>query len=195
MSGSFRTYGSQQVPSGSKDRTRRAWSDKEEMFLIGIMKELVATGWKSDNGFRFGYLMKAEESMRRDGVGFNVHGDYKIDVSDDQWSQIVKADGAGHGLRTKSWPYYEDWKWIFGMDRASGITAEDMLDAYNELDPIEQVATNGASLDYDFGLHDFLGGDAGLNRDSPPVMSDNGFSRGREIPPVMTNSGFSRSRN
>lgn len=69
-----------------------------------------------------------------------------------------------------------------------------MLDAYNGLDPIEQVVTNGTGLDYDFGLHDFLGGDAGLNRDSPPVMSDNGFSRGREAPPVMTDSGFSRAR-
>lgn len=94
------------------------------MFLIGIMKELVATGWKADNGFRSGYLQRAEEAMRREfpgtdlkanphiqsrihtwkksfyalskildrsGVGFNVHGDYKIDVSDDQWSQIVKV--------------------------------------------------------------------------------------------------------
>lgn len=29
--------------------------------------------------------------LDRSSVGFNVHNDYKIDVNDDQWSQIVKV--------------------------------------------------------------------------------------------------------
>ena len=82
----------------------------------------MAQGWKSDNGFRGGYLSKIEEWMQtefprtdikanphiqskltalkkhynllsnildRNGVGFNVHGDFKIDCYDDQWDQIV----------------------------------------------------------------------------------------------------------
>lgn len=85
--------------------------------MLGIMKELVATGWKFDSDFRSECQMKAEEAMRREfpgtdlkvnphiqsrihtwkksfyalskildrsGVGFNVHGNYKIDVGDDQ---------------------------------------------------------------------------------------------------------------
>lgn len=88
------------------------------------MKDLVARGWKADNGFRGGYLSKVEEWLRkefprtdlranphiqskitavkksynllvkildRSGVGFNVHGDFKIDCDDDQWDQIVKV--------------------------------------------------------------------------------------------------------
>ncbi|KAG6394732.1 hypothetical protein SASPL_145322 [Salvia splendens] len=213
--------------SHNADRTRRAWSGREELFLMGIMKELVAYSWKFDNGFRSGYQMKAEEAMRREfpgtdlkvnphiqsrihtwkksfyalskildrsGVGFNVHGDYKIDVSDDQWSEIVKADGAVRSLRNKSWPYYEDWKIIFGKDRANGTGAEDMLDAYNDLEPIEHVETTGAGLDFDFGLHAFLGGDAGLHRDSPTVMSDSGFSRARESPTTETSSKKRKTR-
>ena len=69
-----------------------------------------------------------------------------------------------------------------------------MLDAYNDLKPIEHVATIGPGLDFDFGLHDFLGGDAGLHRDSPTVMSESGFSRAHETPPMTSDSGFSRAR-
>lgn len=69
-----------------------------------------------------------------------------------------------------------------------------MLDAYNDLELIEHVATTGVGLDFNFGLHDFLGGDAGLHRDSPTVMNESGFSRARGTPPVMTDSGFSRAR-
>lgn len=32
-------------------------------------------------------------------------------------------------MRTKAWPYLEDWKVIFGKDRASGEPAEDMEEA------------------------------------------------------------------
>ncbi|KAL1560224.1 hypothetical protein AAHA92_10464 [Salvia divinorum] len=111
-----------------------------------------------------------------------------IDVDDDQWSQIVKADGSARSLRTKSWPYYESWKIIFGKDRASGITTEDILDAYDNLDPIEKVATNGVGVDYNFGLDDLVDTDAGLDRVSPAVMTDSGFSCARETPPMETTS-------
>ncbi|KAG6429775.1 hypothetical protein SASPL_107828 [Salvia splendens] len=43
------------------ERGRRSWSDREEAVLISALKELVALGWKSDNGFRGGYLNKIEE--------------------------------------------------------------------------------------------------------------------------------------
>ena len=94
------------------------------MYFLASLKELVATGWKSDNGFRNGYLQKLKESMRREfpntdlrasphftselhtwkkfysavssileksGVGFNNHGDYKIDCDEHQWSEIIEV--------------------------------------------------------------------------------------------------------
>lgn len=87
-------------------------------------KELVALRWKSDNGFRPGYLSRIEEAIKkefhhsdlkgnphvtskitqwkksyyslvnilgRSGVGFNSNGDYKIEVDNDQWDQIVNV--------------------------------------------------------------------------------------------------------
>lgn len=36
-------------------------------------------------------------------------------------------------MRFKSWPYYDDWKEIFGKDRATGEHAEDIVDAWNDI--------------------------------------------------------------
>ncbi|KAG6415868.1 hypothetical protein SASPL_123287 [Salvia splendens] len=115
----------QQAPSGSKGcysiTTRRAWSDGEELFLLGIMKELVATGWKSDNGFRSGIhtwkksfyaLLKI---LDRSGVEFNVHCDYKIDVSEDQWSEIVKTHCAWVALVLVGLTSSRFWAWAAGF--------------------------------------------------------------------------------
>ncbi|KAL1545289.1 hypothetical protein AAHA92_22032 [Salvia divinorum] len=70
--------------SGPKsDRTRRSWSDKEEETLIISMKELVANGWKSDNGFRVGYLKRIEEALLRQ----NPKTDLKVHPH--IWSKIT----------------------------------------------------------------------------------------------------------
>ncbi|KAL1564376.1 hypothetical protein AAHA92_06727 [Salvia divinorum] len=139
------------------DLSRRLWTVREEEILIGSLLELVAGGWKSDNGFRSGYLGRIEDNIRkefpktdikgtphvvskitawkksygslreilsRSGVGFNVDGEYKIDIEDDQWAQVVAADRKARFMRNKSWPYWEAWKCIFGKDRACGGGAE-----------------------------------------------------------------------
>ncbi|KAL8496258.1 hypothetical protein ACS0TY_020100 [Phlomoides rotata] len=45
------------------DKTRRAWTPVEEGVLVELMKELVTKGWKSENGFKPGYLLKLESEM------------------------------------------------------------------------------------------------------------------------------------
>ncbi|KAL1567872.1 hypothetical protein AAHA92_03299 [Salvia divinorum] len=67
--------------------------------------------------------------LDRSGVGFNSANDFKIECNDEQWSQIVKADINAKYMRYKSWPYLEDWKAIFGKDRAVGVRAEDVSSA------------------------------------------------------------------
>ncbi|KAG6415670.1 hypothetical protein SASPL_123084 [Salvia splendens] len=112
------------------DRSRRIWIFREEEILAATLLDLVAHGWKSDNGFRTGYLTKIEESLRaefpncdlrgtphitskigawkksygilrsilsRTGVGFNLHNDFKIDIDDEQWEQIVQDRAGGGG--------------------------------------------------------------------------------------------------
>ncbi|KAL8498086.1 hypothetical protein ACS0TY_021424 [Phlomoides rotata] len=46
--------------------TRRIWTTREEKVLIDVLKELVNKGYKSDNGFRTGYLIKCEEALKAD---------------------------------------------------------------------------------------------------------------------------------
>ncbi|XP_057803471.1 uncharacterized protein At2g29880-like [Salvia miltiorrhiza] len=148
------------------DKSRWSWSAKEETVLVNALKSLVADGWKSDNGFRAGFLGKLEEALRKEfpgtdlkanqhinskigtwkknyyslnamfsksGFGFNVNGDYMIDINNEQWEQIMKVDNNARNMRYKSWPLYDDWKIIFGKDRATGNRAEDFMEAVNDM--------------------------------------------------------------
>ncbi|KAL8501033.1 hypothetical protein ACS0TY_020564 [Phlomoides rotata] len=45
------------------ERNRCAWTPIEETVLVGLMKDLVAKGWKTENGFKSGYLLKLEAGM------------------------------------------------------------------------------------------------------------------------------------
>ncbi|KAG6420754.1 hypothetical protein SASPL_117292 [Salvia splendens] len=74
------------------DRTRRSWSTREEEALMLALKDLVVNKWESDNEFRGGYLARIEE--------------------------IIKHNNARY-MRFKSWPLFDEWKEIFGKDRAT----------------------------------------------------------------------------
>ncbi|KAG6387655.1 hypothetical protein SASPL_152847 [Salvia splendens] len=144
------------------DRSRRIWSVREEEILMATLKELAANGWKSDNGFRSGYLVRAREAIKSEfpntdimphphiyskittwkrnygslkmmlnhsGIGFNSDGTYRIECDDEQWALFCKKDRHAKYMRNKSWPQYEDWKEVFGQDRADGERGVDVADA------------------------------------------------------------------
>lgn len=48
-----------------KNNTCWAWQTRDEQVLLAALKELVGTGWKSDNGFRTGYLSKLMEAIKK----------------------------------------------------------------------------------------------------------------------------------
>ncbi|XP_057808003.1 uncharacterized protein LOC131022504 [Salvia miltiorrhiza] len=195
------------------DQKRRSWSTHEEHVLLASMKELVAQGWKSDNGFRGGYLNKLEEAMRKEypmtdtkgtphinskvttwkklyyslwnilkvsGVGFNVNGKHMIDCDDEQWQGFVAADKSVGNFRYKSWPYYEDWKIIFGKDRATGEEAEDLMEAAHDMYRKINLSPVNDSGDYHVSLEGIfeneISGDnvsQTFNRDEPtPVEKE-----------------------
>ncbi|KAG6421189.1 hypothetical protein SASPL_117739 [Salvia splendens] len=171
-------------PSGvvKPERTRRSWSKREEEVMIMALHDIVAGGWKADNGFRPGHskmiynVLKREipntelrvsphinskiatwkrdyhslsNILNRSGIGFNSDCGHRIECNDDQWAQIVKSDSHAKHMRHKAWPFYEDWKMIFGKDRASGGRAEEVSEA-------------------DDVLH---GSDASIADESQPTMS------------------------
>lgn len=73
------------------DCTRRGWTDREEAFLLAILKELVATGWKSDNGFRSGYLQKCEDALRQEFPQSNLKANPHIQSKLHVWKKAYEA--------------------------------------------------------------------------------------------------------
>ncbi|KAG6427767.1 hypothetical protein SASPL_112014 [Salvia splendens] len=56
------------------DRSRRMWTIREEEILAATLLDLVARGWKSDNGFRAGYLQKIENDIRAEFPNTDIKG-------------------------------------------------------------------------------------------------------------------------
>lgn len=110
--------------SSQKDGGRRTWTPEEDDYLLHALKEIAVTGWKSDNGFRAGYLRHLERLMRqkfphanikatphigsklttwkklygpvltllgRSGIGFNLHGDFKIECEPEYLKEVLRV--------------------------------------------------------------------------------------------------------
>ncbi|KAG6394314.1 hypothetical protein SASPL_144898 [Salvia splendens] len=146
---------------------RRCWTEREEAILMAAMKELAATGWKSDNGFRSGYLTRALEALKREfpktdiildrsGVGFNADGEYKIDIDDEQWAQVVQKDSNAKYMRTKSWPMLSDWKKIFGKDRAEGLKGMDTGKAVQKIYGSNAAVGESSAMDSPITLEELF---------------------------------------
>ena len=69
------------------DKTRRSWSTREEEVLLAALKDFVANGWKSDNGFRAGYLNKLEEAMRKEFPTTDLKGMPHINSKTTTWKK------------------------------------------------------------------------------------------------------------
>ncbi|KAL8462138.1 hypothetical protein ACS0TY_033283 [Phlomoides rotata] len=129
--------------------------EEEEKVLINALKDLVNKGWKSDNGFRAGYLTKCEDALKEDfaktdlqatphitskmtawkksysslvtahtttGVGFNTTTS-QLECTDDEWDSVVKkSSNERHVIQIMTWID------IFGLDRATGSIADDMVE-------------------------------------------------------------------
>lgn len=61
------SFSGSQLSVNHKSRSliqRKVWTTQEELELIVGLKELVARGWKCDNGFKTGYLVALEQHLR-----------------------------------------------------------------------------------------------------------------------------------
>ncbi|KAL8535928.1 hypothetical protein ACS0TY_011541 [Phlomoides rotata] len=140
--------------------TRRVWAFQEEHALVNRLKELVARGYKVDNGFKAGYVGFLESWLMNAFPGTDLKGDlhinskihvwkkhfgslssmfldsgiglhnisYMIDAHKDKWVAVIKKDPLASSLKNKSFPFYNDWKEIFGKDRATGENSQTFAD-------------------------------------------------------------------
>ncbi|XP_073301192.1 uncharacterized protein [Primulina huaijiensis] len=201
----FRTSSSKGHDKGKKvEKTRRVWTTREEDVLLQALKEAVNHGWKSENGFRIGYLGFLEDSMKKtfpntylranphinskihvwkkfhgtlmtllskSGIGWN-ETEKMIDATNEAWELFEKMDSSVHGMRYRSWPYYNDWCEIFGRDRSTGERSESFADSVQE-DDLNLGNTDGGAVGV--GLDKFLDGfedNADSILVSDPIFSD-----------------------
>ncbi|KAL8481067.1 hypothetical protein ACS0TY_027558 [Phlomoides rotata] len=76
------------------DKGSRGWSVREEQVLSEAMKKIVLEGWKTENGFKIGYLNLLSTYMKQ-------------------------IDPNARLMRSKSWPLYDDLCEIFGNSKAT----------------------------------------------------------------------------
>ncbi|XP_073120029.1 uncharacterized protein [Henckelia pumila] len=87
------TSGSVNGSAKKPEKTRRSWSEREEEVLIHALKDVISKGWKSDNGFRSGYLSLLETTLQTEIRGCNLraipHINSKIHVWKKTYSTLV----------------------------------------------------------------------------------------------------------
>ncbi|XP_042058988.1 uncharacterized protein LOC121803382 [Salvia splendens] len=88
------------------EKGRRAWSVREEEIFLSSLKELVAIGWKTDNGFKGGYGKMLEIAMQREFPGTDIrekpHINSKLTTWKKNYSSLVNMlslSGAGFNAR------------------------------------------------------------------------------------------------
>ncbi|XP_057810943.1 uncharacterized protein LOC131025268 [Salvia miltiorrhiza] len=96
------------VQPNKSEKTRRSWSLREEEQLIAALKEIVVNGWRSDNGFRAGYLGKLEEAMKIAFPGTDLKGIPHIHSKISMWkrnyyslSLMLRDSGIGFNVNGK----------------------------------------------------------------------------------------------
>ena len=85
------------------DRTGHSRSDREEDIRVVTLKDLATQGWKSNNGFRAGYLGKLEEAVKRHCPGSDIKATPHIVSKITAWKRtynllqgILSRSGVGY---------------------------------------------------------------------------------------------------
>ncbi|KAL8509434.1 hypothetical protein ACS0TY_016587 [Phlomoides rotata] len=82
--------------------------------------------WKKEYGVLSDLLSKS-------GIGWNSSTSMIEVVDEDVWDTSRQADPHVKSMCFKSWLYYPHWLEIFGKDKATGDSAVDQLDLFQEL--------------------------------------------------------------
>ncbi|XP_042056775.1 uncharacterized protein LOC121801361 [Salvia splendens] len=105
------------------ERSRRMWTTREEDILASSLIELVANRWKSDNGFRAGYLGRIEQRLREAFPNTDITATPHINSKIGAWkkfykslSQILSRSGVGFTADFKIDCDDEQWEQIVKLD-------------------------------------------------------------------------------
>ncbi|KAK6161945.1 hypothetical protein DH2020_001786 [Rehmannia glutinosa] len=121
------------------DKGRRSWSRREEEVLVESLKEIVSSGWKSENGFKIGYLQVLEQEMLKALPGTDLRGIPHINSMIHVWKKdygslvsMLSRSGIGWNDNTKmiearneAWVDYVKVFEIVG--KINGLTLQEKL--------------------------------------------------------------------
>ncbi|KZV46920.1 hypothetical protein F511_06162 [Dorcoceras hygrometricum] len=85
------TYGSIIGRMKKVDKTRRTWSAHEEQVLVTALKDVITKGWKSENGFKVGYLNLLETAMHAAIPGCTLRGNPHINSKVHVWKKTYST--------------------------------------------------------------------------------------------------------
>ncbi|PIN22637.1 hypothetical protein CDL12_04655 [Handroanthus impetiginosus] len=94
-------------------------------------------------------------TLSRGSIGWN-ESTKMIEVTDDAWESYVKTDLNARLMRFKSWPCYNDWCEIFGKDRATGVNAQDFVEALNDILNGDAQKINQTTEEFNDHLQEFV---------------------------------------
>ncbi|KAK9128697.1 hypothetical protein Syun_017494 [Stephania yunnanensis] len=127
--------------------SRRKWSHAEDVALVNVMVEMVASGvYKCDNGFKPGYLTKVEEALNRTSDSNFDSTSNMVTAPEDVWEDYLKNYPEARPWRLKSFPHYENCCIIFGNDRATGEEARAPEDAFEDVNDVHDSSSTSEPL-------------------------------------------------
>ncbi|KAL1562982.1 hypothetical protein AAHA92_05494 [Salvia divinorum] len=137
----------------------------------------------SQNGERVGRKPKTDRTRRSWSIQ-EEEGDHKIDCDNDQWEQIVKVDNNARYMRFKSWPMFDEWKDIFGKDRATGSAGQDLLELYHDVSPNINVGNESQESQFEASDDARSGINPDNNMGSPEMPDQNtgNIDTGTQLP-------------
>lgn len=98
--------GSNESAKISEKDKKRSWSAEEEDVLLASLKDLIVQGWKSDNGFRKGYVNRLEDAMRKAFPSAGIKGHPHVESKLTSWKRtysqlmtILGTSGVGFNLK------------------------------------------------------------------------------------------------
>ncbi|KAK6123924.1 hypothetical protein DH2020_042343 [Rehmannia glutinosa] len=111
------------------DKGRRSWSRREEEVLVAALKEIVITGWKSENGFKIGYLQALEQEMAKALPGTDLKGIPHINSKIHVWKKdygslvsMLSRSGIGWNDSTKMIEVHDEvWADYVKVDATLGL--------------------------------------------------------------------------
>ncbi|KAG8373374.1 hypothetical protein BUALT_Bualt11G0017600 [Buddleja alternifolia] len=125
-------------PMKTCDQSRRSWTRLKDEVLLTSLKEIVATEWKLDNGFRTRYLHELEQAMIKTFPDINLHAQPHINSKSHTWKKqygslfiMMNKNRVGWNETTGMLETTDEaWERVvrFGKDKAIWEGAKDIVE-------------------------------------------------------------------